>query len=261
MASAWVVLQVSLGPLQVFKGGDSKGLTSSISDGLPACVGWALPRPSEPGEGRLSCEFWNYKERPGGPKVFGVQGSRKSGPPIRSARSCPPPSQSGFLHMQDPFLKRSLAPPRLQGFRSLSQPSTDCTDLVRSQPMPMCFRRRGKPGARSQDQKPKAKSQTPNAKSQNNPRHVECNTWPDHETGYWKAEARARGCLVVRLPCRARHLQTAVRTVWGYSVRVLQSGIVKLEFNWLAATSQLKAPRPYHGHRTVSSLFLEVMFH
>lgn len=211
-------------------------------------MGWALPRPSDPGEGRPSCEFWNDEQRPGGPKVFGVQGLRKSGPPIRSARSCPPPSQSCFLHMQDPFLKRSLAPPRLQGFRSSSQPSTDCTDLVRSQPMPMCFRRRGQPGARSQEPGPEAKTQTPKAKSQNNPRHVELKHMARPRNRLLEGRG-PRGCLVVRLPCRARHLRTAVRTVWGYSVRVLQSGIVKLEFNWLAATSQLKAPRPYHGHR------------
>jgi hypothetical protein len=29
-----------------------------------------VPRPSELGEGRLSCEFWNDEERPGGPKVL-----------------------------------------------------------------------------------------------------------------------------------------------------------------------------------------------
>jgi hypothetical protein len=103
-------------------------------------------------------------------------------------------SQSFFLHMQDPFLKRSLAPPRLQGCQSSSRPYTDCTDLVPSRPMPMCFRRRGKPGARSQEQ-PKAKSQKPEF-----PATLSCNTWPDHETGYWKAEARVVASL---FDCRA----------------------------------------------------------
>jgi hypothetical protein len=129
------------------------------------CVGWALPRPSEPGEGRLSYEFWNDEERPWWSEGFGFQGLRKSSPPIRSARSCPPLSQSCFLHMQDPFLKRSLAPPRLQGFQSSFIPAVHglhgpCPNPTHADDFPTT-------------RKPEARSQEPGARSQNNLRHVE----------------------------------------------------------------------------------------
>jgi hypothetical protein len=79
----------------------------------------------------------------------------------------------------------------------------------------------------------KAKSQKPKARI---PRHVELQHMARPRNRLLDGRG-PRGCLVVRLPCRARHLRNAVRTVWGYSVRVLHSGIVKLAFNWLAATS------------------------
>jgi hypothetical protein len=47
------------------------------------------------------------------------------------------------LHMQDPFLKRSVAPPRFH-CSSRRSTSTDSTALVSPRPMPMRGRRRGK---------------------------------------------------------------------------------------------------------------------
>jgi hypothetical protein len=63
-----------------WEGDGTKGLTSSISDGLRG-VGasqFPVPRPSELGEGRLSCEFWNDEERPGGPKVLASRFKKKA---------------------------------------------------------------------------------------------------------------------------------------------------------------------------------------